>query len=51
MEQEFYIDRLDWVEYSTQSVWNVCNNFDTLNNIENCIVIEEKLLRESHVNI
>ena len=32
---------LDLVEESTQSVWNVCINFDTWNNIENCTVLEK----------
>ena len=29
MEQEFCMTSLDWVEDSTQSVWNVCTKFDT----------------------
>ena len=41
---------LDWVEESTQSVWNICIKFDTWNNIENCTVIEENSLRQYHVN-
>ena len=28
-EQELCMTRLDWVEYLTQSVWNVCIKFDT----------------------
>ena len=28
MEQELSITRLDWVEDSTQSVWNVCIRLD-----------------------
>ena len=40
MEQEFCMTSLDWVEYSTQSVWNVCTKFDTWKNIENCTVLE-----------
>ena len=27
--------RLDWVDDLTQSVWNVCIEFDIWNNIEN----------------
>ena len=26
-EQEFYMNRLGWVQDSTQSVWNVCIDF------------------------
>ena len=29
MEQEFCMTRLDWVQESTQSVWNVCIKFYT----------------------
>ena len=29
MEQKFCMTGLDWVEDSTQSVWNVCIKFDT----------------------
>ena len=36
------MNRLDWVDYSTQSVWNVGNKFDTWNDIENFTVLEEK---------
>ena len=42
--------RLDWVEDSTQSVWNVFIKFDTWKNIENCNVLEETVLRENYVN-
>ena len=28
-EQELCMNRIDWVEYLTQSVWNVCIKFDT----------------------
>ena len=42
MEQEFYMtSRLDWFDYSTQSVWNVCVKFDTWKNIEKKSVLEE----------
>ena len=51
LEQEFYITRLDWVEKQNQSVWKFCIKFDTWNNIENCTVVEGKVLRENHVNI
>ena len=34
--------RLYWVEESTKQVWNVCIKFDTLKNIENFTVLEEK---------
>ena len=40
MEQEFYIPRLDLVEESTQSVWNVCIEFDTWKKIGTFTVIE-----------
>ena len=43
--------RLDWVEDSTQSVWNVCIKFDTQKNIENFTVIEKIALRENHIKI
>ena len=39
------MNRLDWVEESTESVWNDCIEFDTWNNIENCIVLEEKSVK------
>ena len=35
------MNRLDWVEYYTQLVSNVCIKFDTWQKIENCTVIEE----------
>ena len=35
------MNRLDWVEESTQSVWNVCTKFDTWKNFEKSTVIEE----------
>ena len=37
--------RLDLVEEYTQSVWNFCIEFDTLKNIENCTVLEEKIVK------
>ena len=37
--------RLDWVEDSTQSVWNISIKLDTLKNIENCTVIEEECVK------
>ena len=37
--------RLDWVEDSTQSVWNVSIKFYTRNNIEKCTVIQEKSVK------
>ena len=43
----FYMNQLDWVEESTQSVWNVCIKFDTWNNIENFTVLEETVLRKT----
>ena len=49
MEQEFYMTRLYWDEEWTQSVWNVCINFDTWNNSESCNVLEETLLRYNSV--
>ena len=45
VEQEFYMTRLDWVEDSTQSVWNICNKFETWNSIENCTVLEENMVK------
>ena len=50
MEQEFYMTRLDWVEDSTQSVWNVCIKFDTLNNIKKCTVLEENRVKRKKLN-
>ena len=58
MEKEFYMTRLFWVEDSTQSVWNICINFDTRKNYWKLSVIEEKqccskwktVLRETNVN-
>ena len=50
-EQELCTNSLDWVEDSTQSVWDVCIKFDTCKNIENCTVLKEKMLRENHVYI
>ena len=57
MEQELCMTRLDWVEESTQSVWNVCrtlkmsvieeNNVVLIeNSVEGkpCIIIESKSL-------
>ena len=41
VEQEFYRNRLDWVEDLTQSVWNFCIKLYTWKNIENCTVIEK----------
>ena len=29
VEQDLYMTILDWFEYLTQSVWNVCIKFDT----------------------
>ena len=40
--------QLDWVEESTQSVWNVSIKFDTWKNIENFTVLKKKALRENH---
>ena len=48
VEQEFYITRLDWFEDSTQSVLNVCINFDTWKKIENCNALGKTVLREKH---
>ena len=45
MEQDFYMNRLDWVEDLTQSVWNVCIKFDTWKNIENYTVLEENCVK------
>ena len=42
--------RLYWVEDLTQSVWNVCIEFDTLKNIENCNVLEENDVKRKRVN-
>ena len=42
--------RLDLVEDSTQSVWNVCIKFDIWKEHWKLSVPEEKLLRENHVN-
>ena len=39
------MNRLDWIEDSTQSVWNVCINFDTQKNIENCTVLGENSVK------
>ena len=47
VEQSFFRTRLDWFEDSTQSVWNVCINFDTWKNIEKCTVLEEIVSREN----
>ena len=44
MEKYLYMNRLDWVVDSTQSVWNVCIKFDKWKNIENCTVLEQKSL-------
>ena len=41
MEPELCMTRLDWVEESTQSVWNVCIKFDTLKEHLKLSVIEE----------
>ena len=51
MEQEFYITILYWVEDSTQSVWNVCIEFDKWKNIENYTVIEENSVKRKPYNI
>ena len=45
MEPEFYMTILNWVEDSTQSVWNVCIKFDTWNNVENFTVLEENSVK------
>ena len=42
MEQELCINRLDWVEYSTQSVWNVFIKFDTWKEHWKLSVLERK---------
>ena len=38
--------RLDWIEYSTQSVWNVSIKFDTWKKIENFTILEEKRIKK-----
>ena len=45
MKQDFYVTRLDLVEDSAQSVWNVGIKFDTWKNIENCTVIEQNSVK------
>ena len=58
MEQEFCMTRLDWVDDSTKSVWNVCIKFDTWKKhwklsvleVKQCCSKWETLLRENHVN-
>ena len=42
MEQEFRKTRLDLVEESTQSVWNVCISFDTWKEHLKLSTIEER---------
>ena len=58
MEQEFYMNRLYWVEDSTQPVLNFCIKFDTRKEHWKLFVIEGKqccskwkiVLIENHVN-
>ena len=58
MKQYFCINRLDWVEDSTQSVWNVCIKFDIWKEYWKQSILEEKkycskwktVLRENHEN-
>ena len=42
--------RLDLVEESNKSVWNVCIKFGTKTNIENSTILEEDMLWENHIN-
>ena len=41
IEQEFFMTRLDWVEESTQSVWNVCRILKTVCSIRKNVVLNE----------
>ena len=41
MEQEFLRTILDWVEDLTQSIWNVCINFDRWKEHWKLSVLEE----------
>ena len=41
MEQEFYMTRLDWVEESTELVWNVFIKFYTWKDHSNLSVLEK----------
>ena len=58
MEQELCMTRLDWVEESNQSVWNVSIKFDTRKEQQKLSVLEGKqcqydcktVPRENHVN-
>ena len=44
------MNRLDWVEESTQSILNVCIEFDTWKNIENFTFLEENSVKRHHIN-
>ena len=58
MEQELCMTRLDWVQESTQSVWNVCIKFYTWKEHWKLSILEVKqfysewkiVLRENHVS-
>ena len=45
------MNKINWVEDSNKSVWNVCIKFDTWKNIEKFTVIEENSVKKKHVNI
>ena len=58
MEQDFCMNRLDWVEQSTQSVWNVYIKFDTWKEywklsvleVEQCCSEWKTVLIENNIN-
>ena len=58
MEKKFFMNRLDWVEKSTQSVWNSVSilmhekNIETVySRKEQCCSTWKTVLIENHVNI
>ena len=50
MEQELCMTRLDWVEDSTQSVWNVCRILKTIfSRMKKMLFWRKTALKENHV--
>ena len=51
MEQEFYMTRLDLVEDSTQSVWNVWRTWKLSIQMKTMLFWMKTVLKENHVYI
>ena len=50
MDQKFCMTRLDWVDDSTQSVWNICRTLKTVCSRRKTMVFwMETMLKENHV--